>query len=69
MIRPMRVLFCDNDHGCGDVIFPDVQSLAPADIINAPTSAHLRKAARADGWRRVKGCDYCPGCSEMKAWR
>lgn len=28
-----------------------------------------RKVAYADGWKRVRGKDYCPSCVERQVWR
>lgn len=65
MIRTVRFLFCDNEHGVGDVTFPAPHEVDPQTIVNHPKSAkRLREGARAAGWRRHNGADYCPDCVE-----
>ena len=60
-----KVIFCDNEHGTGDVTFPDLSKLEPEDFQPpALRAAILRKKAKAEGWGRVQGGDYCPGCME-----
>lgn len=66
MIRKAQILFCDNEHGSGDVAFPDLSRLAGFEIqqafIEGNDKRSLRRAAKAAGWGRVNGGDYCPGC-------
>jgi hypothetical protein len=68
MIRKCSILFCDNDHGSGDVTFPDVASMDAYEIqqmfINEPTLEISRRNAKQAGWGRVNGADYCPMCLE-----
>lgn len=66
MIRTIKVLFCDNEHGAGDVTFPDLrQDIDPDYFVNrAPSIKVLREQAGAAGWRYYKGTDYCDGCAE-----
>ena len=68
MIRKCQVIFCDNEHGTGDVTFPDICALDPQTVqqvfIEGNTTNELRKAAKLAGWGRVNGGDYCPGCIE-----
>lgn len=64
MIRTMRFIFCDNEHGTGDVAFPDVDRLDAQNIIGVQTAKGLRQAARKEGWKRIAGADYCPSCVE-----
>lgn len=69
MTRKSQILFCDNEHGTGDVCFPDVSVLSGFGVqqlfIAGSTSARgLRKAAKEKGWGRVNGGDYCPECME-----
>jgi hypothetical protein len=68
MIRKCQILFCDNDHGCGDVTYPDVTEMDGYAVqqlfINGTDMKSLRKEAKEKGWRRVNGADYCPGCME-----
>jgi len=33
-------------------------------FVNSPTEAQTRREAKAAGWRRVNGEDYCPQCVE-----
>ena len=67
MIRTARVIFCDNEHGTGDITFPDMNrethELA-AEYIAPQTTAQLRKSAKKAGWGRIDGVDYCPLCME-----
>jgi hypothetical protein len=66
MIRKALVIFCDNEHGTGDVCFPDLTLLEGFEIqqklIDGNTVRSVRKAAKAAGWGRVNGVDYCPQC-------
>lgn len=68
MIRRCALLFCDNDHGTGDVTFPDVDALdghqLKEQFIQGNTVGSLRAAAKKSGWGRVNGGDYCPACME-----
>ena len=68
MIRTLKVIFCDEDHGHGEVTFPDFDRSTDEivkDLIDGPTEVKLlRKAAKQIGWGRVNGGDYCPGCTE-----
>ncbi len=69
MIRKCALLFCDNEHGTGDVCFPDVKAMSGHEIdqtfiTGSTTLRGLRKAAKQAGWGRVNGGDYCPGCME-----
>jgi hypothetical protein len=67
MIRKCQLLFCDNEHGTGDVCFPDVGTMTEDKIhqtfIQGNISA-IRKEAKKEGWGRVNGGDYCPACME-----
>ena len=69
MIRTLRVIFCENEHGTGDVCFPDIGTMddyAVKQLIIAgkSTIGALRKEARQAGWGRVNGGDFCPACME-----
>jgi hypothetical protein len=69
MIRKCQILFCDNEHGIGDVCFPDVDAMdnyavKQMFVDRFTTISSLRKAAKQYGWGRVNGGDYCPGCME-----
>ena len=68
MIRTARLLFCDNEHGTGDVTFPDLCSedfhQTAEHFIDTQTAKELRKAAKKAGWGVVNGGDYCPGCMD-----
>jgi hypothetical protein len=66
MIRTVKVIFCDNEHGTADVSFPALGDLETQTLIdNVETVGTLRKKAKAAGWTRVNGADYCPGCSDV----
>ena len=69
MIRAAKLIFCDNEHGTGDVTFPsldrDVQQLQ-GEYVAPQTVAQLRKAAKKEGLTRIDGSDYCPQCSESE---
>lgn len=56
MIRRAMQLFCDNEHGFGDVVFPDAGPTFDM------TAVQLRRAARAAGWKRHQNVDYCDSC-------
>jgi len=67
--RKCQILFCDNEHGIGDVTFPDVEgmdgyAIQQEFIRGVQTASALRKAAKENGWGRVNGGDYCPACME-----
>ena len=68
MIRKCVILFCENEHGTGDVTFPDVVALDGHQLqqhfIEDHTVVQVRKAAKAAGWGRVNGADYCPVCMD-----
>jgi len=64
MIRTAKAIFCDNEHGTGDVTFPEMEHVNDQTFITSVGTAQLRKDAKAAGWTRLKGADYCPGCSE-----
>ena len=64
MIRTIKVIFCEEEHGTGDRTFPDLMDLDTRMFIDgAPTAAQLRKMAREHGWTRSGGADYCNQCS------
>jgi hypothetical protein len=67
MIRTAKFLFCDNEHGAGNVTFPDILG-TPEELeqhfIRSPTLAMLRKEAKQAGWSRHNGADYCQMCTE-----
>jgi len=69
MIRTLKVIFCDNDHGCGDVTFPELTEISSGDLIDAPALKELRERAHKEGWRRIKGRDLCPDCAEFETER
>ena len=68
MYRRCGIIFCGNEHGTGDVTFPDVSMMSASELmarfIEPPTESVTRKAAKAEGWGRVNGEDYCPTCIE-----
>ena len=68
MTRKCALLFCDNEHGTGDVTFPDINAMTSDEInqvfIQSPTTKMLRSEAKLAGWGKVNGGDYCPACME-----
>lgn len=68
MICRAAVLICDNEHGSGDVVFPDLTRLEGFELsqhfAQAWTAAELRRRAKEQGWGRADGVDYCPACLE-----
>lgn len=70
MIRAAKLIFCENEHGTGDVTFPDLDELSAAEMkqhfIESPDLGMLRKAAKIVGWGWVNGGDYCPSCMESE---
>jgi len=69
MTRKMTFLFCENEHGTGDVCFPEVSGTeedVKQKIVKSigTTVRMLRADAKKAGWGRVNGGDYCPGCME-----
>jgi hypothetical protein len=64
MIRSVKLLFCDNDHGCGDVTFPCIADLDSQAFVEPKTVGQLRKEARKAGWSHKNGADYCEICTE-----
>ena len=68
MIRRAIVIFCDNEHGTGDVTFPSLDRSVhqlQGEYVAPQTVRQLRKAAKKDGWGRIDGGDYCPSCMEV----
>ena len=65
-IRRAMALYCDEEHGIGDVVFPaaDSANAYSSDAKFDPdlTAVKLRRLARAEGWRRFQNVDYCPSC-------
>jgi hypothetical protein len=59
-------LFCENEHGLGEVTFPRIEEMDAEDIrqrlLYPPTEAQTRRDAKKLGWRRIHRADYCPGC-------
>jgi len=68
MINNARILFCDNEHGTGDVCFPDIDNMDSFQVkqvlIQGNTAKMLRAEAKKAGWGRCNGGDYCPACME-----
>ena len=68
MIRTARLIFCDNEHGTGDVTFPSLDQdfvQTRQQLVDGLTVGQLRKLAKKEGWGRIDGGDYCPACMEM----
>ena len=67
MIRTAKLIFCENEHGTGDITFPDMDDstfdLRQHFILNKRIGA-LRREAKKAGWGRINGGDYCPSCME-----
>ena len=72
MTISMKFIFCDNEHGTGDVCFPSVDG-DPHSVRQAivdgqhQTLRGLRAEARKAGWSRSGGVDYCPHCTESNS--
>lgn len=68
MILKFHLICCENEHGKGDVVFPDLTTLDGFEIAQAASKgmppADVRREAKKLGWGRVHGGDYCPGCME-----
>lgn len=68
MHRKCGVIFCANEHGFGEITFPDLEQMSVYELqmrfVNPPTEAQTRREAKAAGWRRVNKEDYCPQCVE-----
>jgi len=69
MLRTAKFIVCDNEHGTGDVTFPDLDesSFDVKNYLVYPTgtkTADLRRAAKKAGWSVVDGGDYCAMCTE-----
>lgn len=65
MIRTYKMLFCDNEHGTGDVMFPDDLQNDIRNFVEPRTAVQLRRDAKKSGWSRVGRADYCPNCTEI----
>jgi hypothetical protein len=65
VIRSFKVLFCDNEHGTGDVMFPEDLVEDIRNFVEARTATQLRRDAKKAGWSKVGRADYCPGCTEI----
>lgn len=70
MTHKACILFCDNEHGTGDVMFPNIATLAGFELsehLSAGwTAAEVRRKAKEAGWGRLGGVDYCPECMEAQ---
>lgn len=68
MILKFHLLCCENEHGTGDVVFPDLTTLDGFEVAQEAskslTPADVRREAKKLGWGRVHGADYCPACME-----
>lgn len=68
MVRTAKVLFCDNEHGTGDVSFPDLVRSPGEDLaqhfISYVDARKLRQEAKKNGWSYIDGHDYCAMCTE-----
>lgn len=63
MIRTAKFIFCDNEHGMGDMTYPDlfgdIEELRQH-FLNNPTLKQLRKDAKKAGWSRHEGRGLLP---------
>jgi hypothetical protein len=68
VIRKTHIIFCDNEHGTGDVMFPDLTRLSgfefAQEVIDGNDARSVRRAAKAKGWGHYRNGDYCPDCME-----
>lgn len=68
MIHKFNILFCENEHGTGDVVFPDLTTLGGFEFSQEAgkglSVSDVRREAKKQGWGRVNGGDYCPTCME-----
>lgn len=65
MTRTVYYLFCDNEHGTGDVSFPEaLRDVDTPEFEKWDSIAKVRRAAKVAGWRRYQRADYCPSCVE-----
>ena len=64
MILLTKIVCCENEHGTGDVTFPEIAELTVSDFGERTLLTVLRKRAKEVGWGRVNGADYCPACME-----
>lgn len=64
MVRKFHVLYCEEEHGIGDVTFPEFYTLHVRDFDRYTSATTTRRLAKAAGWKRIKGADYCPDCAE-----
>lgn len=64
MIRKATLIFCDNEHGMGDITFPEINDLVEdfQNFIEQRSAKQLRKDAKIAGWAILKKGDYCPAC-------
>ena len=62
MFRKGIQLACDNEHGTGDMFFPD-DEIFTDEFRNV---AHLRREAKKAGWKRRQRADYCPICTALE---
>lgn len=67
MTQKTFVIFCDNEHGDGDHCFPDYarddQFSIRENLMKFDSVSSVRRAAKAAGWGRHGGIDYCPDCN------
>lgn len=68
MINKCVILFCDNEHGTGDICFPDIDHMGAWELkqtfIKSNDVRLLRREAKKAGWSRIGKGDYCPACTE-----
>ena len=66
MIRSVRVIFCDQEHGTGDVTFPALTDLTTEHFVQPFNAKQARAEAKKSGWSHVAGLDYCETCTESE---
>jgi len=64
MIRSAKVLFCDNEHGAGDVTFPLLADLDERSFVEPMNIRQLRAEAKKAGWKYKSKRDWCDACAE-----
>ncbi len=70
MIRFAKLLICDNEHGIGEVTFPDIYrdpDVLAQQFIQSPTVGQMRKAAKEKGWSGACKNDFCDLCTFNEA--
>ena len=69
MIRSVRVIFCDQEHGTGEQTFPALADLTEQHFIQPFNAKKARAEAKKAGWSHVDGHDYRDMCTEAEKER